>query len=348
MSVAGRGVLRRTVFVACTACAVAAQAQGDAGDATSHADAGGAFSFAVVGTVSANDRASTSVLRGIGDDRARFVVHFEMAAPGEDACGERPTERRRVLLDASPKPVVPVIAAVEWADCPGARSDPMERLERVDDQFFGGNESLGQARLSWLRQSAVARFKRYRENLRWQSGSILFATINLPADNNGFRFGAGRNGEFEERLVANRAWLERTFRLAQERRLPGIVLFVDGAPRFALPLRPPDNRLHERDGYYEFKLALRELVTTFRGKVLLVQGHWAGTGARPSEVDHPLHDASGKPLDNLVRIPVPHDADERDWLRVDVDPSDRSLFRVAPQRLFDDPSGELYGTSRGK
>lgn len=305
------------------------------------------FSFAVVGTATANERATTSVLRAIGDSPARFTVHFETGAPNAGACAEPAIERRRALLDASPKPVVPVVAAVEWADCPSGRGDAMERLERVDDLLFNSDQSLGQARLPWLRQSAVARFRRYRENLRWQVGPVLFATLNLPADNNGFRFGAGRNGEFEERIVANRAWLERTFRLAAERRLAGIVLFVDGAPHVALPLRAPDPRQHERDGYYEFKVTLRDLATTYRGKVLLVQGQWSGDAARPSNVDRPFRDASGKPLD-LLRIAVPHDGDDHAWMRVDVDPGDRALFRVVVERVFDDPSGELYGMERGR
>jgi len=356
MSLIGRGVVRRMLAVAAVLCSMAAYAQVDAGDAAGRAEDGGAFSFAVVGTTTATERATTTVLRAIGDDPSRFVVHFEMAAKGSGACADRAKEHRRALLDGSPKPVVPVIASVEWSDCPGAPNDPAERLERADDLYFGGDESLGQTRLPWLRQSALPRFKRYRENLRWQSGRILFVAINLPADNNGFRFGAGRNGEFEERIVANRAWLTRTFRLAQERKLPGIVLFVDGAPRFALPLRAPDNRVPERDGYYEFKIALRELMTAFHGEVLLVQGQWAGTGSRPTEVDHPLRAANGKPFDNLIRIPVPDDADDPSWLRVAVDPdgvpgrnaTGRALFRIVRQRMFDDPSGELYGAPPGK
>lgn len=335
---AGRGVAAALIVV----CALTAHAQVDAGDAQAH----DSFSFAIVGTVTADERATASALRAIGDSPARFIVHFEMATQSDDACADRALERRRALLDASAKPVMPVPAAVEWAACPGGPSDPMERLERIDDLYFAADESLGQVRLPWLRQSAVARFRRYRENLRWQSGRILFATLNLPADNNGFRFGAGRNGEFEERLVANRAWLERTFRLARERKLAGVVLFVDGAPRFASPMRAPDNRLRERDGYYEFKVALREAVAGYRGKVLFVQGQWAGTGPRPVVGDHPLRDAGGSPLDNFIRIPVPRDADDRVWLRVDVDLADRSVFRLVEQRLFDDPTGELYGPPR--
>ena len=118
----------------------------------------------------------------------------------------------------------------------------------------------------------MPRFRRDSENLRWQFGPILFVTIDVPDNNNDFRFGAGRNGEFEERLVADRVWLERAFRIASERRLPGIVIAIDADPHFETPLRPPDSRKRERDGYYEIKIALRELTRHFPGQVLLVQG----------------------------------------------------------------------------
>ena len=199
-----------------------------------------------------------------------------------------------------------------------------------------------------MRQSATPRFRRYRENLRWQAGHVLFVAVNLPDNNNNYRIAAGRNGEFEERLVANRQWLERAFRIAIERRLTGIVIFVDAAPRFGLPMRAPDSHSRERDGYYEWKLALRELVPTFKGQVLLVQGRLVNEGRRPPDLDHPLRDATGKALANFTRIALVDGSPEARWLRVDVDASDAAVFKVTPQRLFDDPSGELYGPARSR
>jgi len=332
-----------TVFAA-LACATVAGAQGDLpGDPATTS-----FAFAVVGSAVAGgtggeaDRGTVPLLRAIDGSDARFAVHFDLSAASAASCSDASLARRRALLDASAKPVVPVAAAAEWAHCGQAAGDPLERLEHLGDVLFAGDESPGQARLSWVRQSSVPRFRRYRENLRWQVGPVLFATINLPDNNNNFRLGAGRNGEFEERLVANRAWLDRTFRLASERRLAGIVVFVDAAPRFSAPLRAPDLRAHERDGFYEWKVALRDFVPAFKGQVLLVQARYAAGLSRPPGVDQPLEDAQGRTIANFSRIALAEGADLR-WMRIDVDPQSRKVFRVSAERIFDDPSGELYG-----
>ncbi len=310
-------------------------------------DAPAAFSFAVIGTASGDaDRSTSTLLRAVDASPSRFVVHFDLSAPSDTSCSHAARERRRALLDASGKPVVPVLAAVEWAACGNATGDPLERLERIGDSFFSTDESLGQTRMPWLRQSAFARFHRYRENLRWQVGRVLFATINLPDNNNNFRIAAGRNGEFEERLVANRAWLERTFRLAAERRLAGIVLFVDAAPRFSAPMRVPDARTRERDGYYEWKRAFRDFVLAFKGQVLLVQARYAPGPPGPPDLDHPLQNPAGKAIANFTRIAL-KDSGAMSWLRIDVDAADVRIFRVTAERVFDDPSGELYGAGRG-
>jgi hypothetical protein len=307
------------------------------------------FAFAVVASdTSADERQTSSLLRAVGDGAARFVVHFERSAPSSASCTDALLDRRRTLLDASVRPLVPVVSTSSWADCGGANVDPVERLQRVDDVFFGSDESLGQTRMPWLRQSAIARFHRYRENLRWQEGRVLFATLNLPDNNNAFRIGAGRNGEFEERAIANRAWLERTFRLAIERRALGVVLFVDASPRFVAPLRAPDLRARERDGYYEWKVALRDAMSTYKGRVLLVQNRHAQVADRTAEVDYPLHDATGRVVERLARVAAPDAGDASRWMRVDVDPASPQLFTVSIERVFDDPSGELYGPARVK
>ena len=312
------------------------------GDRSDEADR---FAFAVIGSATVDgDRETPKLLRAIDDGPARFVVHFDLSPPSPASCAPGAGDRRRRVLDASAKPAIPVAGASQWADCGDPRGDPLERLERLGETLFGSDESLGQTRLPWLRQSALARFHRYRENVRWQVGRVLFVTINLPNNNNNFRIAAGRNGEFEERVVANRAWIERAFRIATERRLAGIVLFVDAAPGFRKPMPVPDLRLKDRDGYYEWKLALREFVPSFKGQVLLVQARHAATVAQPDGPDHPLIDGNGKSMPNFVRIALPAAGSATRWLRIAVDVGTRDVFGVSSETLFDDPSGELYGT----
>ena len=117
----------------------------------------------------------------------------------------------------------------------------------------------------------MPQFRAYAENARWEFGDILFATINIPVTNNHFVQEGGRNGEFEDRLIANKDWLQRLFKLAAQRRLPGIVLFCDGNP-----LAPPGQRpflLHgQRDGFAEIRQRINQLAAAYHGKVLLVHG----------------------------------------------------------------------------
>ena len=335
--------VRAFVFAIGCGSASTALAQADAVDVVANNDAA-PFSFAVITSDTTIDPERTAAsLRAIDGSAVRFVVHAERSLPSSSSCSDVAHDARRAIIDASRKPVVPIVAASEWADCGDAGVEPFERLQRVGDTLFASDRSLGQARMAWSRQSATPRFRRYRENVRWQWGRVLFATVNLPNNNNDFRIGAGRNGEFEERVVANRAWLERTFRIASERRLSGIVLFVDAAPRFSLPLRVPDSRFQERDGYYEWKVALRDFVAGFGGRVLLVQARDPAGVTRPAGIDRPMRDVAGRPIENLMRISVPAGANDPMWLRIDVNPAGPSLFHGTIERVFDDPSGELYG-----
>lgn len=340
----------RHAIAALVLSATLAHAQDEARDV----EEGGAYSFAVMsGGTSRGAEDSRATLQAIGRSASRFVVHFDADPPSREACSASGLDARRALLDASAKPAVPVVSAAEWADCgSGANEqgdgdrraeglDASERLARVGDALFASDQSAGVERLRWTRQSAQARFSRYRENVRWQYGRVLFATFNLPANNNNFRRGAGRNGEFEERAVANRAWLDRTFRIASERRVAGIVLFVDAAPRFAHALRAPDPTSGERDGYYEWKAHLVDLAQKFRGEVLIVQGD----GPRDDEAPplHAIRDAAGRPIPHLMRMVVPEASGNARWVRIDVDSRRPSVFSVTRERVFDDPSGELYG-----
>ncbi len=60
-------------------------------------------------------------------------------------------------------------------------------------------------------------------------------------------------------------------------------------------------------------------------------------------VDHPLRDPAGHPLERFARVALPAEAGESRWLRITVDPARPRLFDATVERVFDDPSGELYG-----
>lgn len=191
-----------------------------------------------------------------------------------EPCSDSLYQRRKSLLDGTQNSLIVSIAASDWAGCKNAQGKPSEigRLNRLRELFFADDTSLGGNKMPLARQSDIAKFRGYPENARWEVDNVLFATINLPSDNNHYLPEAGRNSEFEDRAIANRDWLARLFTAAKRKKMAGIVLFCDGNP-LPVPSRSKISNLKgRRDGFIEVRQQLSELTRKFPGKVLLIHG----------------------------------------------------------------------------
>ncbi|MGA2552579.1 MAG: hypothetical protein ABSF50_20735 [Burkholderiaceae bacterium] len=287
------------------------------------------FSFAVVAEApfgAAVEPAFSDVLRAIDSSNAAFTIDLGDIKGLDEPCSDALFETRKALFDAARKPVVVLPGFNDWIACSQQTDtgfDALEWLGRLRELFDGSEVSLGQEPMTVARQSGMRRFRDYSENVRWQYGRILFVGLNVAGVNNDFRLAAGRNGEFEDRVIANRAWLERAFKIAEMHKLPGVVVAIQGDPEFQKPIRPPDRRLNRRDGYYEFKQLIRELVQHYHGEVLLLHG-----GVNASKGDEPLSDAQGKPIRNLVRVESFGSPNVRRWVHVEVDARKARVFSV--------------------
>ncbi len=213
-------------------------------------------------------------------DNLGFVVVNGIKSASEP-CSDALYEKRLTMLSRAKNGVVLSLAGSDWSDCKrdNGRSAAMERLTRMRDVYFQDEMSFGETRLILTRQSTSTKFRSYAENARWDMGNVVFATVNLPAPNNHYLTDAGRNGEFEDRLIANRYWLERTFTYATREKRAGVVLFSDGNPGLhsgRTSARGPDGG---RDGFVEIRRQIVALAAAFPGKVLVVHG---GTAARSS------------------------------------------------------------------
>lgn len=251
------------------------------------------FRFAVIGHVfDTPQRAPQSVSQSTAPDEAparlalretdradpAFVVITGIKADSE-SCSDKLYGERKNLLNDSARPLIVSLAASDWSACRNAkgRSTAIERLNRLRELFYANDTSLGARPLAMSRLSADARFRSYAENAHWEHGRILFATINLPADNNHFQPEAGRNSEFEDRLVANRKWLHRLFTLAQRKQFDGIVLFSDGD----VGVQKEQNALltDRQDGFASIRRQIRALAQRFPGQVLLIDAQGAASAA---------------------------------------------------------------------
>ena len=234
------------------------------------------LSFGVIGHAFRKSPDEALLRRTIAEtdaDNLGFVVVNGVKSASEP-CSDALYEQRLALLSRAKNGVVLSLAGSDWADCrrDNGRPAAMERLTRVRDVYFQDEMSFGDTRLLLTRQSTSTKFRSYAENARWEMGNVVFATVNLPAPNNHYLTDAGRNGEFEDRLIANRYWLERVFTFAAREKQKGIVLFSDGNPALhsgRTSVRGPDGA---RDGFLEVRRQILRLAAAFPGKVLLVHG----------------------------------------------------------------------------
>ncbi|MFC6521150.1 hypothetical protein ACFQAT_16865 [Undibacterium arcticum] len=171
------------------------------------------FSFGVIPHAFQNGTDETPLRDAIAEtnrENLAFVVVNGIKA-SKEACDDALYDRRKSLLNAAENGIVISLAASDWTECKNAkaRSAAVERLNRLREVFFTDDFSLGASKIPLVRQSSSAKFRSYVENARWEFATVLFATVNLPGQNNHYRSDAGRNSEFEDRLIANRDWLDR-------------------------------------------------------------------------------------------------------------------------------------------
>jgi hypothetical protein len=234
------------------------------------------FQFGVIGHAFRNNQDEAALKRAIAEatqGNPAFVVATGIKAATEP-CSDKLYAQRRALLDESAQPMIVSLAGSDWSAClnSAGRSNAIERLNRLRELFYGDGESLGARRIQLTRLSSTAKFRSYAENAHWEYGKVLFATINLPANNNHYRPEAGRNSEYEDRLVANRAWLHRLFTLAARQKMQGLVLFSDGdvgvQAEEGFSLLPSFQS--KQDGFAEPRRQIRTMAEKFKGKVLLI------------------------------------------------------------------------------
>ena len=290
-----------------------------AGDGKVEASAD-AHRFAVIGhglTEAGEKRLKDALADNDGKSVAFLVVTGIKGS--HEPCSDKLYQQRRELVDDARRPVIVLPAGSDWTDCRNSagRTNAIERLNRMRELFYGEPSALGAHKLALTRLSMSPRFRSYAENAHWSVGKVLYATVNLPANNNHYLTEAGRNSEYEDRLVANRFWLNRLFTIARRDKLEALVLFAEGDLKaFSQPtgfqalLR---RALPENDGFAETRRQVLTLAQKFRGKVLLVDSGRPAKGARPAIE---------------WRGDVGHLATGAQAVEVGVDPAAKTLFRV--------------------
>jgi hypothetical protein len=298
------------------------------------------YRFAVV----ANTMRSTAdeiyvqrLIRAIGrEPDTAFIVYDGGLRGSQESCRDALFERREALLQAARPALIFIPGEHDWVDCGTPQAgefDPAERLYQLRQTVFSDSSSMGQNPVTLTRESEVSRFTQYRENVRWTLDDTVFIGLNVPAPNNHYLDAGGRNGEFDDRVIANAFWLDHAAEYARRRNARALVIFISADPdpqRYERPERFAWLRFarhRPRDGFLELKRDLIHVAAIFHGPVLLIHAddHRLAGGFK---IDQPLRNNRGQVVWNLTRLAfAPPDRLDQ-WIEVDADMARRPPFHV--------------------
>ena len=310
----------------------------------------GRFEFALIGDVPYNarqEREFVHVMKELDAADLAFVVHngdfwWDGAAWTEQAgglppCSDEAFENRLALAQGSRHPFIFVPGDNEWADCHRAKPrtyEPFERLAKLRQMFFTTDQSLGRRSMRVTRQSEDAAYAKFRENVRWAYGDVLFVTLHVIGSNNNLGRTSQMDAEHTERMAANLAWMRQTFDLAARGGSRAVMIIAQANPRFetswpsdmqqrymlaGLAFKSPETR--RATGFDGFLAALEKEAVAFGKPVVYVHGD-----SHLFRVDKPLVGAkSRRIIENFTRVetfgyPYTH------WVRAIVDPADPKVF----------------------
>jgi hypothetical protein len=219
----------------------------------------------------------------------------------------------------------------EWTDCHRANNgayDPLERLARVRQVFFGTPGLTLGAFAEVLPQSDFAGFESFPENQIWFDSGVAFGLVHMVGSNNstppwyaddttGTKQDdpAARGAERDARTQAGLAWVDQTFELARTQNAAAVVIGMQ-ADTFASGVS---------SGFVDTIRLLAAHARTFARPVLLLQGDThVYLSDKPLSNGHPGYGVT-EPVPNLTRVVVQGET-TREYLRLKIDPSTDGVF----------------------
>jgi len=306
--------------------------------------------FGLIGDIpydARHEREFANVMKGLNAADLAFVVHdgdfwwdgggWTESDGGLPPCSDEAFQDRLGLAQSSRHPFVFVPGDNEWADCHRAKPrtyDPFERLAKLRQMFFPGDQSLGRRTMRLTRQSEDPRYARFRENVRWSHGGALFITLHVIGSNNNLGRTPAMDAEYAERTAANLAWMTQAFDLATRTGSRAIMIIAQANPRFetswppdmqqrymlaGLGFNSPETR--RATGFDEFLAELEKETVAFGKPVVYVHGD-----SHLFRVDKPLVGSrSRRIIENFTRVetsghPYAH------WVRGIIDSRDPNVF----------------------
>jgi hypothetical protein len=294
------------------------------------------FTFGLMGDlgyVEARETMFENVLAEINATPLAFVAHVGDLSSPRLGCDNAFRARRIGQFNAVAHPLIYTPGDNEWTDC----SDPLERLANLRSLFFNGKTTLGQRTFPLDRQSdGDPAFAKYRENVRWEFGGVMFFTLHAVGSNNGVGRSAAGDAEAAERTTADIAWMRQGFALAQTNNSRAIMI-LQQANIFPDILPFTGDPAAKVDGFADLRAALVKELQAYDKPVVLVNGD-----SHYFRIEKPfmrrVAGAAGDPLiENFTRVETFGDPFNH-WVHVTVDANDPNVFtfrqRMVPANLL--------------
>jgi len=279
--------------------------------------------FALIGDVPYSDHDAAVSFPNMIDEINRahvaFTVHDGDIKSGSEPCSEEVLQAMYRRFQTFESPFIYLFGDNEWTDCgryPPDTVSPERWLERLREVFTKGDQSLGRHTLTLKRQSDEKQLSKFRENVRWSLGQVLFVGLNVPGNSNNYG-----QPEFAERNRANLAWTREAFALARTNQMRAVMLILQADPHFELAAT---NRL--RLGFNEFLSVVENETIAFKKPVVFVHGD-----SHYFRIDKPLIGSKSKRrIENFTRVETFGYPDVH-WLEATIDEKDPNVFLFKPR-----------------
>lgn len=232
----------------------------------------------------------------------------------------------------------------DWSDCwplEAKKVDPLELLSKLRAMFYPEGKSLGQKPIAVRHQSADPKFAKFRENLRWSMGGVVFVTLHTVGENDNFGRTPEMDAEHMERKAANLAWMKQAFAEARASNSRGLVILTQANPgfetvwpdsaktRYFLRFVPRGQPLPSRPlAFGDYLSTLSEELESYDKPVAYLHGD-----THIFRIDKPLYSRkTNRVFQNFTRVETFGWPDSH-WVRVTVDPADPQLFRFKAEAV---------------
>lgn len=255
-----------------------------------------------------------------------FTIHVGDIKGSSTPCSDAVLQQSLEQIQTFEGPLVYTPGDNEWTDCHRSNAgsfDPRERLTKLRSMFYADpTKSLGKAPLAVESQARVmADFAPYVENMRFEKNGVQFFSVHVVGSNNGFEAqDPAAASEFFARDRANVAWIESSFRKAQETGAKAVVVFMQAEfdqGRF------PNGSMPRQSGFTNVLDALEKGAKAFGKPVLIVNGDEHFIELKP------MRNSRGQAIPNMLKLMVYGEADVH-AVRVIVDPDSPGVFGFVP------------------